>query len=173
MKVYRIGIFLILFVFFAGCISKKNLVSHIVTKDGIEILFGEINKEQLFFDFPDWKNIYTSYEVKHLIMDSLKFVDTKLIDIDIFLGTWCGDSKQVVPRFLKILNETKFISEDRTRLFAVDRKKKLHNGFAEKNNIQRVATFLIKKESKEIGRIVEYPNKSLESDLVKILNMHQ
>jgi thiol-disulfide isomerase/thioredoxin len=173
MKVYKIEIFLILFFFIVSCVSKKTLVSQLVTKDDLEILYGEINKEQLFFDFPDWKNIYSSYEVKHTTMDSLKHVNTNLFDIDIYLGTWCGDSKKVVPRFLKILNETKLITENRIRLFAVDRKKKLNNGLAAKNNIQRVATFIIKKQSSEIGRIVEYPEKSLESDLVKILSKHQ
>ena len=44
------------------------------------------------------------------------------------------------------------------------------SGLAKQNNIQGVATFIVKSGSKELGRIVEFPEANLESDLVKILN---
>jgi hypothetical protein len=142
----------------------------IISKDGLEILFGEISKEQLFYDFPEWKKNYDTYLVNHSILDSISDKDRNMLEVEIYLGTWCGDSKRKVPRFLKILNEIKIISENKTRLFAVDRKKKMGSGLAKQNNIQRVATFVVKSGSKELGRIVEFPEASLESDLVKILN---
>lgn len=169
MKVYNIGWLLIIYFILLNCASEKALKSEIITKDGLEILYGEISKEQLFFDYPEWKKLYNSYKVDHSILDSLKISDFNDIEIDIFLGTWCGDSKREVPRFLKIIYQTELSSKVHIHLYAVDRKKNLNNNLAQNNNIQRVATFIIKKDALEIGRIVETPIVSLENDFLKIL----
>ena len=170
MKDIKIGIYLCLSILLINCASEKALKSEKITKDGIEILYGEISIDQLFYDFPEWKNIFDSYQINHSILDSLYNLSTNLLEVDVFLGTWCGDSKREVPRFLKIISETNLIPRDKIRLFAVDRNKKLKNGLALKNDIQRVSTIIFKRDSKEIGRIIEYPEISLESDIVKILN---
>ena len=170
MKVIQISLLLLIFILTLCCTSNKVMKRQIISKDGLEILFGEISKEQLFYDFPEWKKNYDTYLVNHSILDSISDKDRNMLEVEIYLGTWCGDSKREVPRFLKILNEIKIISENKTRLFAVDRKKKMGSGLAKQNNIQRVATFIVKSGSKELGRIVEFPEASLESDLVKILN---
>jgi len=172
MKILRISLLLFSFILTLFCTSNKVTKTQIISKDDLEILYGEISKEQLFYDFPDWKENYDTYAVNYSILDSITYQDTNMIEVEVYLGTWCGDSKREVPRFLKILNEKKIISENRTRLFAVDRNKKIISGLAEKNRIQRVATFIVKNGSKELGRIVEFPETSLESDLVKILNNH-
>ena len=170
MKVSKTSIFLFASFLIINCASEKALKSEKITKDGIEILYGDISKDQLFYDFPDWEKKYISYEVKHSILDSLRNLDSRLIEVDIFLGTWCGDSKREVPRFLKIVDEINLIPKNKIKLFAVDRKKRLISELAEKNEIQRVATFIFRRDSQEIGRIIEYPKKSLESDIVEILN---
>lgn len=170
MKTFNIGYILIFFILILKCAPDKVLKSKIISKDGLDILYGEITQKQLFFDFPDWEKNYNSYKVNSAILDSLKNPDKLDLEIDIFLGTWCGDSKREVPRFLKIIEQTGLTSKDKVHLYAVDRKKKLENGLAKKNNIQRVATFIIKNDGEEVGRIVEFPKKSIESDLVKILN---
>jgi hypothetical protein len=41
---------------------------------------------------------------------------------------------------------------------------------SEKFNIQRVPTTIVLRDGVELGRIVEYPEKSNEEDLLKILN---
>jgi hypothetical protein len=138
--------------------------------DGIDILYGEITREQLFYDFPDWKNIYDLYIVQSSILQPLDNRNLDSVQIEIFLGTWCGDSRREVPKFLKIFDETG-LTNNRIRLFAVDKKKKLPDNLTTTNNIERVATFVFKLNRKEIGRIVEYPQISLESDIVSILSI--
>ena len=170
MKVSKISMFLFLSFLIINCASEKALKSEKITKDGIEILYGDISKEQLFYDFPDWEKKYKNYEVNHSILASVRNFDSNLIEIDIFLGTWCGDSKREVPKFLKIVDEINLLPELKIKLFAVDLKKRLKSELAEKNDIQRVATFVFRRDSQEIGRIIEYPKKSLESDIVEILN---
>jgi len=169
LKIFKISIFLFICLLILFCTSKKVFTSKIVSKDGLDILYGEVSKEQLFFDFPEWEIIYNTYKVNHEILDSISIKKKHLYEVEIFLGTWCGDSEREVPRFLKILDEKSLVLENKVRLFAVDRKKKLENGLAEQNKINYVATFIIKKDSIEIGRIVESPENSLEKDLLSIL----
>ncbi|MEM1002648.1 MAG: hypothetical protein AAGH46_08365 [Bacteroidota bacterium] len=96
------------------------------------------------------------------------------VEVDIYLGTWCGDSKKWVPKFVKIWDE---LGLDRSQLFTIglydsqDGKsvyKQGPNGEEKGRNIHRVPTFIFKREGKEIARIVEYPNNDLETDLAQI-----
>lgn len=169
MKLFKFLIFAAILICFVNCASEKGLKSKKIIKDGINILYGEISIEQLFYDFPEWNNNYNIYDPDTSLLDSLKKKENENLEVDIFLGTWCGDSKREVPRFLKILDQAKLIARENIKLFAVDRKKKLANGLANDNNIQRVATFILKKNSEEIGRIVEYPENNLEQDILNIL----
>jgi len=169
MTIIKISMILILCLLFLDCTQQKLLTSKIISKDGLNILYGEISKDQLFYDFPEWEKEYNLYHVNNEVMDSVRVVNKNSYAVDIFLGTWCVDSKREVPRFLKILDENNIIPENGVKLFAVDRKKKLRDGEAERNNIKRVATFIVKKDSKEIGRIIEFPNSSLEKDLLELL----
>lgn len=166
----KFSIFYVIILLWVYCTSHKIITTKKINKDGLEILYGKISKEQLFSDFPDWEINYKNYKVNKSALDSLKLINSDNLSVDVFLGTWCGDSRREVPRFLKIVDETNIFLNKNINLYAVDRKKSLDNNLSQENNIQRVATFIIKKYSKEIGRIVEYPEQSLESDLQKILN---
>jgi hypothetical protein len=92
-------------------------------------------------------------------------------NIIIVLGSWCSDSREQVPRFLRIIDELG-LSDDIIRMIAVDRTKSpgmfLENEVADLN-IERVPTFIIMNEGIEIGRIIETPEETLEADLLKIL----
>ena len=51
----------------------------------------------------------------------------------------------------------------------VDRLKKTHDYSIKELKIKRVPTFIFYKEGKEIGRIIESPNETLEKDFLKIV----
>lgn len=89
-------------------------------------------------------------------------------DVLVFFGTWCGDSKREVPRFLKVADQAG-IGEERITLYGLDRTKKSPDGLTEQYGIERVPTFIFLKEGKEIGRITEYPKQSVEEDMLFIL----
>ncbi len=115
-----------------------------------------------------YESNYQSYTVDSTQFESLKplLADKK---ITIVLGTWCGDSKFQVPHFLKITDALEFPA-DHISYIAVDGQKKAENGLIDHLNIQRVPTFIVfNQEGKEIGRIIERPQESLEKDLLKIL----
>ena len=87
------------------------------------------------------------------------------------MGTWCNDSEREVPRFLKIVDESKFILPDNIKLWAVDRNKSLASGITQEKSITRVATFIFLVDNEEIGRIIESPKSGrLEEDIRAIVN---
>jgi thiol-disulfide isomerase/thioredoxin len=95
------------------------------------------------------------------------------LDITVFMGTWCSDSKKQVPRLYKILDQLKF-DENKLSVHAVGivphEFRKTHDGVAEKGlNIYRVPTIIVKRNNQELGRVVEYPVDSLEQDLLNIV----
>lgn len=76
-------------------------------------------------------------------------------DFMIFLGTWCGDSHFVIPRFYKILDAAGF-DKKKVTLIAVDRTKEDKTNIARALNVTNVPTIIVFKKGKEIGRVVEY-----------------
>ena len=114
---------------------------------------------------------YNAHTIDSQRLDSIKPLLRKK-KIDIFLGTWCGDSKWEVPRILKILEAAGF---DTSNLGIVcvsnefDMYKKSPQGEELGKNIQRVPTLIVYEKNKEIGRIIESPVLSLERDLLSIL----
>ncbi|NKB35777.1 MAG: hypothetical protein GKR93_01220 [Gammaproteobacteria bacterium] len=95
------------------------------------------------------------------------------LEITVFMGTWCSDSKKQTPRLYKILDQLDF-DETRMSVHAVDIRpetfRKTPDGLAEKDmNVYRVPTIIVKRNNQEIGRIVESPVTTLELDMLKIL----
>src|SRR5215207_1656215 len=77
------------------------------------------------------------------------------INIIAFGGTWCGDTKNILPKFYA-LTDAAGLSPDRITLLGVDRNKKTIQHLTEAFNVTRVPTFIIMKNGKELGRVVEY-----------------
>jgi thiol-disulfide isomerase/thioredoxin len=90
------------------------------------------------------------------------------IDIIVFLGTWCSDSRREVPRFLKIAD---LVGMDaaRIKLYGLDRTKRSSDGLTDRYGIERVPTFIFLRGDEEVGRIVEVPRTTLEGDVLSIL----
>lgn len=86
----------------------------------------------------------------------------------IFGGTWCGDTQNLLPKFYKVVDAMKQSPE--IQLVMVDLNKVSGEGIETKYKISYVPTFIVLKNGKEIGRIVEVVNESIEADLAAILN---
>lgn len=72
-----------------------------------------------------------------------------------FGGTWCSDTKFILPKFF-VLADAAGISPDRITIIGVDRNKKTIEHLSETFNIENVPTIIVMKNGKEIGRVVEY-----------------
>ncbi len=91
--------------------------------------------------------------------------------VDIYLGTWCGDSKRWVPQFVKMWKDLG-LNEDQLKFTAlydgIEKYKQGPNQEEEGLRIHRVPTFIFKENGAEYARIVEYPRNDLEQDLAQI-----
>ncbi len=133
-------------------------------------LMGIITQEDLKNQpFNQWFD--TNYENYNLDKTVVKEIKNHIngITIKAFLGTWCGDSKIEVPQFYKLLDALNFDYKKLT-MIAVDRDNKTPYNLQEGLNIIRVPTFIFYKNGKEIGRYVEFPRKTLEKDILKIVS---
>lgn len=138
-------------------------------KDADGYLEGIANR----FDFQDsaykewFDSRYEEYTTnKQVVSEISKHIHQ--LTIKVFMGTWCEDSQREMPKFYKILDETKF-DVSYLQLICVDRTKTYEN--QEKTlNIFRIPTIIFYKNGKEIGRFVEYPRESLEKDILKIVS---
>lgn len=129
-----------------------------------QVTFDDLNNEKAF----DW--LRKGYENYTPDKNTVSFLSAHLSNygIIVFLGTWCGDTHNLLPKFEKVLQQTGY-PQSKLTMYALDMEKKGTNGENEKYNISRVPTFIVLKNGKEIGRITESVKKSIESDLTAIL----
>ena len=149
-------------------ISKDTVV--IDTTNHQRMLLGYCSR-QAFQDtsFSWWFNsVYDMYEVDSTTAQSL---NNKLdnLKITIVMGTWCSDSRRVVPKFLRVLDYLKF-SNDSLLILTVGRDKKGKANETDGMKIELVPTIIFYRNNVELGRIVESPKETIEKDILKILN---
>ena len=77
------------------------------------------------------------------------------ISLVVFGGTWCGDTKALLPKFFAT-TDAAGIGESQITLIGVDRSKKSLFNLTEAFGITNVPTFIVMKNGKEVGRVVEY-----------------
>jgi len=73
----------------------------------------------------------------------------------VFGGTWCGDTKNLLPIFYSLVDKSGYPDKNIT-LVGVDRSKKANDDITVKYGITNVPTFIVLQNGKEVGRIVEY-----------------
>jgi thiol-disulfide isomerase/thioredoxin len=92
------------------------------------------------------------------------------IQLIVFMGTWCEDSQNIIPKFYSLLEAAGF-SQDRVTLIGADRNKKTFSHLAEAMNIKNVPTIIVMKNGKETGRVIEYGKSGMfDKDLGEVLN---
>lgn len=147
--------------------------TEIKNASGQTILAGHASISAL--QMPNYKawydDSYNSYAVDAAAAKQLQpLLQNK--SIEVFLGSWCGDSKREVPRMIRILEQAG-MDTARLSLIFVDNStgsyKQSPQHEERGKNIHHVPTFIIYDDKKELGRVVESPVSSLEKDLLAIL----
>jgi tetratricopeptide (TPR) repeat protein len=114
---------------------------------------------------------YSDYIIDTATIDKLKPL-IKGKQFEIFMGTWCGDSRREVPRMYKIL-EYAGVRASNITLILVDNHDSTYKQspqHEEKDKqIFRVPDLIVYRKGKELNRIIEFPVVSLEKDLLNIL----
>jgi len=146
--------------------SYMNILVDDPEEEGEKMLVGEIEADYLDTERFAW------FEIECKAYNPDKEITTKLKealkgkDITLFMGTWCEDSQREVPRLVDILLEADF--NGKTDFYAVSRDKDTPDGYEKGKNIEYVPTIIISENGKEIGRVVESTQETLEKDLLAI-----
>ncbi len=166
----RTLLFLILAAFSLQCFAQDTNKVVFDETSGKSIIVGYLTWEVLEDSgFAAWFNPeYEAYEPDFEVID---YIAEKLVqtDITVVLGTWCSDSRREVPRLLKILDYADF-PDDHLTMIGVDRSK-IIEGSENKGDweVEFVPTIIFYNDGKEIGRIVENPQETLELDIEQII----
>ncbi len=135
-------------------------------------LFGataeKISRDKILNTAEEWKTSYVEYRVDESLIDTLKTKIDEDLKIIVYLGLWCSDSVNNVPKFIKILDALKGKMPP-VVYWAVGRKQKGEKFFNEEFKVTNVPTFIFLQKNREIGRIVENPQDDLQKDFLKIL----
>jgi hypothetical protein len=131
-------------------------------------LLGPLSKEEILENFPDWQVEVASYVPNMEVIEKLQAIPSE-IKIEIFLGTWCSDTKRNVSAYFKIMDmvDNPLIM---TTYIGIPEEDDPRKPFIEGKNIVKVPTFIVYIDNQEKGRIIEDPVKSVEEDLLDIIN---
>lgn len=123
---------------------------------GTKIVKGFLTKKDLVTDtaFKWFATNQAGYVPDASALQAFK-LQKDSINIIAFGGTWCGDTKYLLPKFLA-LADAAGVPENRITIIGVDHSKKTIEHLSEAFNIVNVPTFIIMKNGKEVGRVVEY-----------------
>jgi len=130
-------------------------------------LVGSLTRQQILEKIPDWKPFVEAYSPDLGVIARLQTFPEE-VRVEIFLGTWCPDCRQIVSAYFKI--------EDmagnpliKTTLIGVPKDRPARAPYIAGRDIERVPTFIVHLRGREVGRIVETPRVSVEADLWRIL----
>ncbi|MDB5205508.1 MAG: thioredoxin family protein [Flavisolibacter sp.] len=124
--------------------------------NGTKIIKGFIAKKELTTDtaFAWYAQNAKGYSPAADVMQQYT-ANKDSVNLIIFAGTWCGDTKNLLPKFFTTTDAAGF-PESRITLIGVDRSKKTLYNLTEAFGVTNVPTFIVMKNGKEIGRVVEY-----------------
>lgn len=141
-----------------------------------KLMLGDFNLEELKSTVnKTWFNSgYESYTPKAEVINQIKSeLKNNEFHISVYMGTWCPDSRREFPHLIKILNQADF-NLDNLRIVGVDRDKIVPNVSEverEKLNVFNVPTLIVyDTNGNELNRFVEFPQETLEKDLLKIFS---
>lgn len=179
-----VPILLLVFLGFTACNSNKT---NIKTVDSVketnskksnneldweepEMLLGDFELEALKeAPYNEWYDpIYEESIIEEEHMDQLESLLTDDIKIIAYIGSWCPDTQFELPNLIKTLDRINF-NYSNLELIGVDEEYQAPDGSNKDWNITNVPTFILLQNDKELGRFVEFPDKSLAEDFIKIL----
>lgn len=140
-----------------------TLTNMVMAQTDTNTVEGKLNRNRLeeFNWFP--KN-YNDYKPALSVIEQL--IPYKKCSVVVVLGTWCSDSHELVPQLFKVMDMAGW---EKVELIGVNRKKKCSTVDITPLNIEYVPVIMLFNNGKYIGRITETAEKSIEEDLLKLL----
>lgn len=129
---------------------------------------GPIKADSLLSGYTDFAVNYNRYQPDSATVAWLAACTLDSVDIVLVLGTWCGDSKRNASALLKALDEA-CNALLQAVCYGIAPGKLVPANIVQKYAISYVPTVIVYHNGQEVGRIVEHPAKSMEHDLMAIL----
>lgn len=142
-------------------------------KPGSSQYTGVLTQENLSTSYKSWFTPrLEAYEPSKAIITTIaKHINN--YDIKVFMGTWCPDSRREVPHLYKILERTNFDTSN-LDVYTMNRYKATANNYEKGLNINYVPSIIFfDKNGNEVNRIVEFPQETLEKDILKIVTQQE
>lgn len=149
-------LFLCLLVILATSVRAQKTYTETIDANGGKIMTGILSKEVLQYEpgFKWFAQNQQGYTPPAEAVEAFRKNGDK-IQIICFGGTWCEDTQNILPKFFSLITTAGF-SQSRLTLIGVNRAKKTYGALAEALGITNVPTFIVMKDGKEVGRVVEY-----------------
>ena len=150
--------------------QAQDFVRELDQKTDKPLLRGQISFKDLLNEtaYP-W--MQDKYETSPITIKKIKPLLPKY-RLVVFAGTWCEDTQAILPELYQTLLDAGF-DFDALEMYGVNRAKQGLNAEHKIYNIQRVPTIIVMDRFREVGRIVESLNESIERDLLNILESDQ
>ncbi len=149
-----------------ACTAQKSVTStpaispvtpySVTYSKGDKVLTGLLTRQDIEGDttFTWFKEHYKLGRADAAAVETFKENKDKF-QMVVFAGTWCEDTQNLLPSFFRLADVSGYDSTNIT-LIGVDREKTTLNNLHKAFNIIDVPTFIVMKDGKEVGRIVEY-----------------
>jgi thiol-disulfide isomerase/thioredoxin len=133
------------------------------------VLLGPITREQVEAAVPDWVQAEVESAPDPAAVKALAGVPPGA-EVTIYMGSWCGDSRREVSRLWRVLDEAGGSLPCTISYIGVDHDKKEPAALIAGSDLHYVPTFIVKREGREVGRIVESSPHGVEQDLLALLS---
>ena len=130
---------------------------------------GPMTVEELYETAPVWRAVADHYQPDGALVERLRSIDAP-VKLEVVFATWCGDSRQHVPRLLKALAEAANpnITVD---LIGIDSEFHEPMEVVAGRNITNVPTVIVSRDGRELGRMNETPaSETVEEDVCDIVD---
>jgi thiol-disulfide isomerase/thioredoxin len=164
-------IFLVAIIIGLGILTRAQTEYEISGDGAGKVLKGLISRDLLTGDtaFAWFNGNKAGYTPDQQVLSILKSKGSQ-VQFLVFGGTWCEDTRILLPKFFSLLDAAS-ISDKQLTLVGVDQQKKTFNHLSEDLHITRVPTFIVMKDGKEVGRVVEYGSTGAwDKELAEIIN---
>jgi hypothetical protein len=131
-------------------------------------LLGPVSRAEIEEAEPEWVAAQTEAELDGEAARALGSVEPGA-EIDVYLGTWCSDSQRELARFWRALDENLGIVPFEVSYVAVDRSDKRPPELLRDLDLRYVPTFIVRRDGREVGRMVEVSPNGVERDLLTLL----
>jgi hypothetical protein len=159
----------------AGAFQKVDSSASILSWKGKTVLVsrhqglvGDVSEDALFATVPVWRQLMDAYQPVPTAVAALA-KEERPVTMTVVLGTWCGDSKEFVPRVLKTVRAAAN-PKVTVRLVALDNDFLYPQDVIARWRVINVPTVIVESGGAELGRITETPAaKTMEEDVAAIL----